>query len=110
MTPFRTLVSAAGSVFWVAASCAAAVACVAVAPGAARAPPGVLGDRPRRYCWCVATGVDDELSDGYLAGGPAVTDADVLARAALDLVTSPALHPMPPGWVDPADRRDDADD
>ncbi|MFP5379141.1 MAG: hypothetical protein ACLGHP_05230 [Vicinamibacteria bacterium] len=49
----------------------------------------------------------DELSDGYLAGGDPVSDADVLAAAALDLVTSPPLHGTPLGWVDPTEQPSD---
>lgn len=45
---------------------------------------------------------DDELSDHYLLTSEPVTEADFLARGALDLVTNPPLHRMPDDYVDPA--------
>jgi hypothetical protein len=69
------------------------------AGGAARRPG--FNDRASRYCWCVIDRCEAELSDGYLAGGEPVTEADVLARAALDLVTSPPLTVIVPGAVPP---------
>lgn len=50
-----------------------------------------------------------ELSDAFLSGGEPVTEADLLAVAAAQLITTPPLHQAPAGWVDPAERVDPAD-